>query len=239
MIANERRAPKAIGLLLVMLAAGAGGPARANTFDDDHDDARPVRAETWQATAGLRATLIRDRGFDPFATKDSLPQASLDLSRVLIRRGPLALAAGLALDIGTSDAPARSAAAHLRAIRVSVPVELRVAPHARGYLFARVAPGWLRVDASLADDSSPATMAGDFDALSIDASAGLAVRVTPDRSVVGFWIRADGGYSYAASHALVLQPALGDADRSKAGSLALAPLAARGMFGRLAVAITY
>ncbi|HVR61011.1 MAG TPA: hypothetical protein VMU50_03885, partial [Polyangia bacterium] len=170
---------------------------------------------------------------------DALPQLSLGLARVLVRRGAVALAAGLALDVGTSDATARSARTHLRATRASIPVELRVAPRPRAYLFARLAPGFLRVDTSLDDMSSPATMSGDFSALSVDASAGLAVRVTPDRGVVGAWIRADAGYSYAPSHALVLQPELDDADKSKAGSLTLAPLAARGAFGRIGLAITY
>lgn len=226
------------GVLLAVLTT-AGAPsmsARAAGFDDD--DA-PAREATWQGTAGLRTMLIRDRGFDPFATTDALPQLSLGIERVMLRRGRMAVAVGLALDSGTSDATARSADSHLRLIRGSIPVELRVAPHPRGYVFGRVAAGWMRIDASMTDASSPVTMSGNFSALSIDAGAGVAARVSPNRSVVGVWLSADAGYSYSPSHELVLQPGLGDADRSKAGALTLAPLAARGVFGRIGVALTY
>jgi hypothetical protein len=97
----------------------------------------------------------------------------------------------------------------------------------------------MRVSATMVDDSSPATMSGDFSGLSLDASAGVAVRLSPDRSVVGVWIEGDGGYGWTPSHQMVLQPELGGADQSKAGALTLAPLAARGAFGRLGLAVTY
>ncbi len=236
MIARRHGARAIGGLLLLALSTGAAGAAGAAEISSEPT---PARSETWQGRLGVRETLIRDRGFDPFATTDALPQLSLAVSRVMIRRGATALALGLGLDTGTSEAQARSARAHLGVTRASVPIELRVAPLPRAYAFARVAPGLMIVAASMTDDSSPAKMTGDFNALSVDGSAGVAVCLTPDRSVVGVWIQADAGYGYTPSHDLVLRPSLAGADQSKAGDLTLAPLAARGAFGRIGVAITY
>ncbi|HXI59110.1 MAG TPA: hypothetical protein VNO55_23750 [Polyangia bacterium] len=224
---------------LLLVVAGASGISGDALGAEVAAEAAPARTEVWQGTVALRTTLVRDRGFDPFATTDALPQLSLGVSRVLVRQGALALALGLAFDTGASDASARSAHAHLQVIRGSVPVELRVAPLARAYAFGRVAPGLMRVSASLVDSSSPATMSGDFSGLSLDASAGVAVRLSPDRSVVGVWIEGDAGYGWTPSHEVVLQPGLGGADQNKAGALTLAPLAARGAFGRLGLAVTY
>lgn len=232
MIAKTRVSLLMAGLLALTTAGAAQGADVGNASE-------PVRTKDWQGTLGVRTTLIRDRGFDPFATTDALPQLSIGVARVLARQGAIALALGLAADVGTTDARARSADSHLRLTRGSVPVELRLLPRPQAYLFARVAPGVLRVDASMTDSAAPATMTGGFTSLSVDASAGLAVRVSPSRSVVGVWIEGDGGYAYAPSHDLAVQPALGGADRNKAGALMLAPLAARGAFGRLGVAIAY
>ncbi|HVR60504.1 MAG TPA: hypothetical protein VMU50_01320, partial [Polyangia bacterium] len=60
-ISRTRGGRPAVGLLLALLmASGASGQTRADAFDDDVRT--PVHVETWQATAGLRTTLIRDRG---------------------------------------------------------------------------------------------------------------------------------------------------------------------------------
>jgi hypothetical protein len=58
---------------------------------------------------------------------------------------------------------------------------------------------------------------------------------TPGR---GFWLLADGGYSWAAAQHLVLTPGLG-ADQDKAGALGLGTLAPRGGFFRLAAVLSY
>src|SRR6266404_5550086 len=113
--------------------------------------AEEERDRNWQGTIGVRAALIKDRGFDPFSERDAFAQLSLGVSRVLLRQGPLAFAAGAALDTGGSEAAVRSAQAHLDLDRLSALLELRYQVVTRFYAFGRVAPGALRGKAEFHD----------------------------------------------------------------------------------------
>ena len=126
-----------------------------------------------------------------------------------------------------------------RITRGSAALELRYRPTARVYAFGRFAPGLLQASASMTDASSPAKLSDSFSVPSFDGSVGVAGCLTPARSPVGAWVLADAGYGWTPSHALTLRPELGGADESKAGGLALSPLAARGAFARVALALTY
>ena len=219
-------------LLFVMLqavAAAAAFPARAEA-ERDRD---------WQGTIGVRAALIKDRGFDPFSERDAFTQLSVGASRVMLRQGPLAVAAGAALDIGSSEAPVRSAQAHLDLDRLSAVLELRYHVITRCYAFGRVAPGALRGKAEFHDPAPVVPLQTRFTALSVDASAGVAGRLTDARTEFGVWLVAEGGYGWTPSHALSLGPGFAAADSSKAGTLEIQGLAARGVFGRASVAFTY
>ena len=241
-ISKDRKSDRAIGevrgravLVALGLSLFAGGARAADLV------AKPAVEQMggWQGAIGVRMSVIKDRGLDPFATVDTLPQVSLGVARVVVRGRVLALALGLALDTGTTDAQARSAQAHLRITRGSAALELRYRPMARAYAFVRFAPGLLNASASMVDASSPAKLSDSFSVPSFDASVGLAGCLTPARSRVGAWVLADAGYGWTPSHALTLRPELGGADQSKAGGLSLSPLAARGVFARVAVALTY
>ncbi|HEY2899477.1 MAG TPA: hypothetical protein VGL59_02795 [Polyangia bacterium] len=222
--------------LIALLIAAVAGEAQA----DELTATAPTAAMGgWQGSAGVRTSLIKDRGFDPFATTDALPQLSVSVARVLVRGRRAALTVGLGADTGTSDATARGAQAHLRVVRASVPLELRYQAAERVYVFGRAAPGVLNVAARLTDPSAPAPLSADFNALSLDGSVGIAARVTPAFSRFGLWVQGDGGYGWTPSHDLVLAPDLTGADKSKAGALTFSPLAARGAFFRLALAVSY
>lgn len=221
-----------VAALVVGLSVGAAGGAAVAVE-------RAPRSDAWQGTLGLRATFIRDAGLDPFATQDAFPQLSLGLLREVTRSGPLSLFGGVGWDIGTSDASARGVQTHLTLNHPSVVVELRHRPIERLYLFVRVAPGLLHAVASLDDSSSPGPLQTTFNSFAVDGSGGVGVRVNGARDVVGAWVRLEGGYGWTSSHDMSFKPGLGGADASKAGGLALSPLAARGAFLRAALAISY
>jgi hypothetical protein len=217
-------------LLSVMLSTVVAASAARAEPEPDRD---------WQGTIGVRAALIKDRGFDPFSERDAFAQLSVGVSRVLLRQGPLAFAAGAALDTGSSEAAARSAQAHLDLDRLSALIELRYQVVARFYAFGRVAPGVLRGKAELHDPAPVVPLQTRFGALSVDASAGVAGRITDARTQFGVWLVAEGGYGWTPSHPLSLGPSFAAADSNKAGSLEIRDLAARGVFGRASVAFTY
>ncbi|HLK93455.1 MAG TPA: hypothetical protein VKZ18_26430 [Polyangia bacterium] len=228
-----------VALVLGVSLLGAG-PARAQTAIEEA--ARPlVRPPVWEVEAGVRTMYVKSAGYDPFSTDDALAQFSLAGTRALLRRGGLALVAGVGLDVGGSSATARGAPSSLTLTRVSALVEGRYQPAARLYLFARLAPGLLHGAASIDDVSTPgaSSLSTSFDAFSLDAGGGAALCFGDVGSIhLGAWLVADGGYGWVAAQDLVLAPSLGS-DQSKAGALDLGTLAPRGGFFRLSLALSY
>jgi hypothetical protein len=231
---------RAVGWGLLALVLTKANSGRAPTTLEEA--ARPlVRPPVWEVEAGLRTMFIKDAGYDPFSADDALAQFSLTATRALVRRGDLALAAGVGLDLGGSSATARGASSSLTLTRVSAVAEGRYQPLSRLYLFGRLAPGLLHGSATIDDASSPAAsgLTGNFDSFSLEASGGGALCFGDiGRPHLGAWLVADGGYGWAAAKPLVLAPNLGS-DQSKGGTLDLGTLAARGAFFRIAVALSY
>jgi hypothetical protein len=219
-----------------ILAAGA--PAAAQVLEQQGDQ---PRAESWQAEAGLRNSIIRSTGYDPFSGSDVLLQISFAAERVFVRQGGFAFAAGGAVDYGASTADARNASAEFGMWRLAAVAEGRYYRWERAYAFARVAPGMLRGSAQLSDPSSPngTPLADHFDVLSADASLGAALRLSGPANPIAVWLTAAGGYGWAGSHHLLLAPEAAPRDQAKLAPVDLGTIDPRGAFFRLAVAITY
>jgi len=204
------------------------------------------RADAWQASLGVRTTLIGSAGYDPFSTDDALAQVALSASRVLTRQDRLALAVGAGFEYGASNADARGAHSRLGLLQASLFAEGRYAPHPRIYGFVRAGAGVLNGSATL-DDASTLPLAGGatgsltdtFTLPSIEGSVGAAVCLAPSSSRVGAWIVAQGGYGWAPSHSLLLEPEVGGADRNKVAPLDLGTIAPRGPFMTFALALSY
>jgi hypothetical protein len=231
---------------LLALGAATAAPARAQT-QGPQTQAQIVQTPTgigprlWEASVGMRTAFIKDRAFDPFSSNDAFAQFSLSGTRVIARGDRVAFAAGLVLDLGGSGATARGEPSDLFLTRLSALAEGRYQPSARLYGFVRVAPGLLHGSASLTDASSPAgsSLSTTFNAFSVDASAGAALRLgSLGDSRLCAWLVGDGGYGWVQSERLRLAPSLG-ADQSKAGTLDLGSLTPSGAFFRVSLALAY
>lgn len=169
-------------------------------------------------------------------------QVSLTFERTVARHEAFAFAAGAAVDYGGSDATARSSPSGIHVWRLALVAEARYhPPWPRTYGFVRAAPGLLRATAEV-DDASTLNgrpLQDRFDVLSVDASAGAAVRLTNAGSPVAAWISAEGGYGWAASHHLLLATQVPARDQAKLAPLDLGTIDPRGPFLRIAVAIAF
>jgi hypothetical protein len=223
---------------LVLAAIAVPRPAGAQFIEHVGANEKP---ETVQGTVGVRGTLIRSSGFDPFSSNDLLPQISLALQHPFARQGALGFSAGVAMDYGESDAEARGTPSTFKAWRLSLLLEGRYYARPYAYGFARVAPGMLRAAAVLDDASSPNgnQLADHFDLPSVDGSAGAAFRLSAPGSPVAAWITTEAGYGWAGSHHLFLTAAAPPRDQAKLAPVELGTIDPRGGFMRFALAVTY
>jgi len=195
--------------------------------------------ERWQLAMGIRTSVVRDAGFDPFSTGDLLAQFSATVMHSLRAGAGFVPALGLAADIGSSSAGARGADAQLNAWRLALVLEPRFVLSPGFYVGARIAPGLLHTSVTLRDSSAPADLSTAYSTLSIDASLGAGARLNPGTGSIGLWLVADVGYGWAPRRNLTLVPELPSRDASKAGATELGSLSSRGMFGRVSLAVSY
>jgi hypothetical protein len=230
-----------VGLTAILGVVTAPRPAWAH----DQASTTPPRdgVDRWQASLGLRGTLIRDAGYDPFSSNDALVQSAMTVSAALRTGTGFVPVLGLALDLGGADDVARGVDSHLGLSRLAVVFEPRWVPAfgaASGlYIAGRLAPGVLRASASLRDPAAPAVLRTSYSSLSVDASVGAGVRLNSRGVPVGIWVVGDAGYGWAPRRHIALAPALPAGDAPKAGETSLGDLAARGPFMRLGLALSY
>jgi hypothetical protein len=243
----SRLAPLVAASTITVLAAHAHAqaypPAAPGVRAPGARVAAPVEPEhafeRWQLALGIRTSVVRDAGFDPFSTGDLLAQFSATLLHTLRAGEGLVPALGVSADFGSSSAIARGADAQLDTWRLALHLEPRFVPAPGFYLAARIAPGLQHTSATLTDGSAPAPLSIAYSTLSVDASLGGGVRLNPGTSPIGLWLVADAGYGWAPRRNLTLVPELPARDASKAGATELGSLSARGMFGRMSLAVSY
>jgi hypothetical protein len=233
-----RNVQLATALALGVLTLAAPAPAAAQFIQRE---AAAPKLEILQATFGVRTSLIRSGGYDPFSGSDVLPQISLSVEHPIVLHDAFAFAAGLAAEYGLTTSEARGVPSELSAWRLSAIAEGRFYPRPYAYAFARVAPGIFRAAASLDDSSSPngASLEDRFDVLTADASAGGAVRLTYTASPINAWVYTEGGYGFAQSHHLQLAPSAAPRDQPKLAAIDLGTIVPRGAFLRFGLAITF
>ena len=193
---------------------------------------------------GFRIGYINDPGFDTFASSDTLAQLSLEGSYAFYTNGKLAVAAGVAYDLGGRSSGARGLDTRLTVHRLTVPIEARyyVTPWLNG--FVKVAPGTGAYFARITDPSSGATLEDAPWVFATDLSAGATVRLagSNDHGVrrARLWITGEGGYGLTGAVALRPRPSRDDSDILGADeSTRLGSLAVNGGFWRMGLAVSY
>ena len=195
--------------------------------------------DRWQGAIGVRGSIVRDPGFDPFSIGDGLAQMSFALLHTLRGGVGMVPALGVAFDLGGSDAPARGVGAELAMWRLALVLEPRFMSAPGFYCDVRVAPGLVHAAATLHDPAAPAPLATSYWTSSFDASLGAGVRLNTWMAPVGLWLVGEGGYGWTPRHALTLVPALPGSDAAKAGATDLGGLSPRGLFFRVGLAVGY
>jgi len=240
---DSRNALRGAAVATVLLALGGG---RAQARDDlppaisqvgPSAPARPMGP--FQVSLGVRSSLFRSSGYDPFSTNDVFVQTAATATWALRTSAAFATAVGATWDSGTADATARGADTSLSLRRLGGLVEERFAPRPWLYAFGRVSPTWLHGAATLHDLSVIGPLSTTFDTLAVDGSLGAAACLPPRSSRITACVIGDGGYGWAPTQRLALAPALPASDRDKAGVTTLDDFAPRGAFYRLALALVF
>ncbi|HVZ74393.1 MAG TPA: hypothetical protein VHJ20_18560 [Polyangia bacterium] len=231
---------KRVALGLALLAAGPAAAADnlAPAIEQVGGEPAPGSGR-FEVTVGVRTSLFKGAGFDPFSSSDAFSQTSARASWAVLQRARWATAVGALFEWGDASADARGAQAQLSLTRFGVLLEERLAlgPHAR--VVGRLAPAWLTGRATLDDPSLPVALGRSFSTIAVDASAGVEARLNAPGSTVGVWAVGEGGYGWAPTQTMTFTPQLAVADRDKAGATTLPDFAPRGGFFRLGLALTY
>lgn len=204
----------------------------------------PLHYDYLRFGVGFRIGHIDDPAFDAFAKNDVLAQMSLEATYAFYTKGKLAVASGLAWDVGSRTSGARGVSTRLTAHRLTVPLEARwyFAPWLNG--FAKVAPGVGAYNVHIEDASSTASLEHAPWVFATDLSAGATLRLAggSDHNVrrARLWLTTEIGYGITSSHSLRPRPnrdesdVLGSDESTRLGSLALS-----GVFWRTGLAVSY
>ena len=230
-----------MGLVALALAAVAA-PLSGRSAGHRTSRRRTRSPRPWQGTIGMRGTLIRSNGFDPFSTTDMLPQISLSLQHPFARQGAFGVAAGVGMDYGEANADARGTpvdvqglAAVRRARGTVLPAAVRLRVRARR---ARDAARGRRAERRLQPQRQPAGRP-------LRLAGGRRQRrrgVPPFRSREPgrrLALRRGAATAGPAATTSSSRPAAPPRDQAKLAAVDLGTIDPRGAFMRLALAVTY
>jgi hypothetical protein len=196
------------------------------------------------ATLGGRFAFITSSGYDPFSTNNSLPQSSIGVGRTVMAMDDFSTAVGAFWDWAPRiEAAARGAETSLGVHRLTLGLEGRYHLLRRLYVFARLAPGAVRTDATLSDRAADLEREAGAWVFAADLSGGAAFELAGESRGASnrprFWATADGGYGWSASSSQLFEAPEGNPSPARLQPLDFGDIAIRGGFFRLAMALTY
>lgn len=204
---------------------------------------RDLSKDFWQIGLGLRHSWVRDSGFDPYATNDSLLHGSVFATRSLFVRSNFGVGAGLIFEAGGRSAQARGAEASLSVYRPGAILEARYNVVRNLYLGVRLVPQAVYTELRLQEASAPATMGQNDWRFGLDATAHVGwnvLRMLGVRATIPeWWLLADVGYGYTQRKEMSLKPQLDDSDPRSNERLNLGKMATSGLMMRVALAVHF
>lgn len=199
--------------------------------------------DRFRVSAGLRIAYVHTHGFDTFADTNTLPQLSIDGTYAFYNSGRLALAAGLAWDVGGRSSDLRGLDTSLTAHRFLVPLEARVTVLPWLWAFGKVAPGAALVLTDIEDPSAPRSLGSSGWAFAGDVSAGASFVIgkrAPAKHSVRVLLTPEIGYSVTTAAPVHASP--GRSEDELLGSDAdtnLRSVALSGLFWRATIGVTF
>jgi hypothetical protein len=226
-------------LLFAGLSTLWAADGRAADGDAPAPSARPAPYEVvGRFEIGYRGSFVTDAGYNPFSTRDYLPQLSIGVTRTLAGRGPWSFAAGVAWDNASTGATSLGDTTSLTLNRLTVLLEGRARFGRWGYAFVRGAPGIALENLEVDDPSVPNNALTKSRWLfAADLSGGYAFPLwtragTSSHLLSQLWVQADGGYGIVADDRLDLTPS----GQGRADGVDLGVLALRGALFRVSLA---
>lgn len=237
-------------LAVVSFAAAAPRAARAQIVPAmlQAQQRPPVGVEL---SLGVRADQVRGGGFDAFSEDHTLAELMLATSYRVAGSPDGGLTIGVTWNHGSTSSTARGTNSSLDLDRLSLSLGLHRAVWRRLTVFARVAPGAVRVKAGLAetsvlnanDYSTDSTLTQTHWALAVEGAAGAAFRVgeiaRPGEHAFALWVTVDGGYSLAGSTTLALAANGGPVPARTEAPVQLGTVTPGGAFVNFAAALTF
>ncbi len=204
---------------------------------------RDLSRNFWMLSLGVRNSWIRDAGYDPFSTNDSLTQVSLHATRTLVVSGNVSIAAGLVWEGGGSDATARGARSSLSVNRFGGIGEIRYHFHRDLYALFKFVPHAIYASAKLEEASAPANLIQKDWRFGADLTAGAAWNfprtLGAGPTVPEFWLAGEFGYGFTTRNDLLLKPDLDESDPRSTTRMGLGSLSLSGLLMRATVAMTF
>lgn len=209
---------------------------------------RPVGIDL---SLGFRVDQLRGGGVDAFSSDHALTELMLAASYRLAGSLEDGLTVGAIWNHGSASATARGTDTSLDLDRLSLSLGGHRAVWRRLNVFARVAPGAVRVKAGLAESSvrsandygTDTTLTQTSWALAVEGAAGVALRVgelaRPREHVFALWLTVEGGYGWAGSTALALAANGGSAPARTDVPVQLGTVTPGGAFMNFAAALTF
>jgi len=213
--------------------------------------AEPPRPFGLELSAGGRTERFGGAGYQAFSDDRWMAETAL-AAGYRVAGGPEAgLAVGAAWNHGRASSTARGIDSTLDLDRLCVSVAARRSLWRRLSVFARLAPGVVRLNAALSDSSvlnanqygNDASLSQTHWAMALEAAAGAAFRVgqlaRPGERVMALWLTAEGGYGFAGSTALALSSKQGAAPARTEAPVRLGTVTPGGVFMNFAAALTF
>jgi len=207
-----------------------------------------------EATLAVRASRFASPGFDVFSGDDGFVERTLAASYGFARTRTFRAAAGFEWSHGEARAQARGSASSLEVDGLALTLKGSVPLSKRWAAFVHLAPGLVRLEASLHDGSAPPATGTQGPAVaplsqtkwlpSVDVAAGAAFCVGshtqgPTALEFRYWLTAEGGYGYAPSYAMALGGGSATAGGRSDQAVNLGNLSVRGGFMRFGLALSF
>jgi hypothetical protein len=198
---------------------------------------RNVRVEI-----GARTQFIKSAGFDPFSTRDVLPQLSLGASVAFLRQDKWSLAAMVGYDYGGSSERLRSDEASLDLHRFTLAPEVRYHLLRVLALTAKVGPTLTREGAEVSGPLGTSMLKTGWK-FGFDATAGVAVELWGYADGASHkprvWLLGEGGYGWSAPMALKFKPENPGAAPQRLAPLDLGELSLSGPLFRISAGLSF